>query len=169
MTGVQTCALPIFGLAGALQGAIGHAHAHGRGLKRDAGGRLALKLGLLLLEGGHERAHALQLYETKNNSLLSGQGKFNQANSVDSLVSQYIQRGYRDDAVSKNASNKEDIFLWYQCKDGSGAVTGVAVFASLNSPTSDESSRVATIKADCHIAASVPTSGNPAYNYAQVF
>ena len=47
---------------------------------------------------------ALQLYETKNNSLPSGQGKFNQANSVDSLVPQYIQRGYRDDAVSKNAS-----------------------------------------------------------------
>ena len=112
---------------------------------------------------------ALQLYETKNNSLPSGQGKFNQANSVDSLAPQYLQRGYRDDAISKNASNKEDIFLWYQCKDGSGAVTGVAVFASLNSPTSDEASRVATVKADCHIAASVPTSGNPAYNYAQVF
>ena len=112
---------------------------------------------------------ALQLYETKNNSLPAGQGKFNQANSVDSLAPQYLQRGYRDDTASKNASSKDDIFLWYPCKDASGALTGVAVFASLNSSTSDESSRVAAAIADCHITASVPTSGNPSYNYVQTF
>lgn len=113
---------------------------------------------------------ALQIYDTQKRTLPSGQGTFNNANSVDSLVPQYIQPGYREGVSSKNASNPNDIFVWYPCKDASGKITGVAVFAALNSAKPQEAAQVNAIRATCNISsAAVPTTGKPAYNYVQTF
>ena len=113
---------------------------------------------------------ALQIYDTQKRALPSGQGVFNNANSVDSLVPQYIQPGYREGVSSKNVSNPNDIFVWYPCKDASGKRTGVAVFAALNSAKPQEAAQVNAIRATCNISsAAVPTTGKPAYNYVQTF
>lgn len=113
---------------------------------------------------------ALQIYDTQKRTLPSGQGAFNNANSVDSLVPQYIQPGYREGVSSKNASNPNDIFIWYPCKDTSGKITGIAVFAALNSAKPQEAAQVNVIRANCNISsAAVPTTGKPAYNYVQTF
>ena len=113
---------------------------------------------------------ALQIYDTQKRTLPSGQGAFNNANSVDSLVPQYIQPGYREGVSSKNASNPNDIFIWYPCKDTSGKITGIAVFAALNSAKPQEVAQVNAIRANCNIpGAAVPTTGKPAYNYVQTF
>ena len=113
---------------------------------------------------------ALQIYDTQKRTLPSGQGTFNNANGVDSLVPQYIQPGYREGVSSKNASNPNDIFVWYPCKDTSGKITGIAVFAALNSAKPQESAQVNAVKATCNIpGTAVPTTGKPAYNYVQTF
>ena len=113
---------------------------------------------------------ALQIYDTQKRALPSGQGVFNNANSVDSLVPQYIQPGYREGVSSKNAANPNDIFIWYPCKDTSGKITGIAVFAALNSAKPQEAAQVNAIRANCNIpSAAVPTTGKPAYNYVQTF
>lgn len=112
---------------------------------------------------------ALQLYETNNHTLPSGTGRFNAVHSVDSLVPAYLQQDYRANLKSKNTNATDEIFLWYPCKDASGQVTGVAVFAALNAAKAEEAARVAAVATDCHISASIPTSGRPLYNYAQRF
>ena len=111
---------------------------------------------------------ALALYESNNKGArVAGTGVFSATNGMDTLIPAYLRTGYRDGITSKNATAADSIFRWYPCNDGSG---GFVIYASLNSPTSDDTTRFSTLRTACgHTATQAPTSGNPTYNYAQVF
>lgn len=111
---------------------------------------------------------ALALYESNNKGArVDGTGVFSATNGMDTLIPAYLRTGYRDGITSKNATAANNIFRWYPCGDGSG---GFVIYASLNSPTSDDMATFTTLRAACgHTATQAPTSGNPTYNYAQVF
>lgn len=88
--------------------------------------------------------------------------------SVDTvLVPKYLKPGYRDGLKSKNAASDGGIFKWYYCN---GGADGFAVYAAINNPTSEETSRVLDIRSRCgQTASQIPTSGSTTYNYAQIF
>ena len=111
---------------------------------------------------------ALALYESNNKGArVDGTGVFSVTNGMDTLIPAYLRTGYRDGITSKNATAADSIFRWYPCNDGSG---GFVIYASLNSPTSDDTATFTTLRAACgHTATQAPSSGNPTYNYAQIF
>ena len=111
---------------------------------------------------------ALSLYESNNKGArVTGTGVFSATNGMDTLIPAYLRTGYRDGITSKNATAADSIFRWYPCNDGIG---GFVIYASLNSPTSDDTATFTTLRAACgHTATQAPSSGNPTYNYAQVF
>ena len=111
---------------------------------------------------------ALSLYESNNKGArVTGTGVFSATNGMDTLIPAYLRTGYRDGITSKNATDANSIFRWYPCNDGSG---GFIIYASLNSPTSDDTTRFSTLRTACgHTATQAPSSGNPTYNYAQIF
>lgn len=111
---------------------------------------------------------AIQLHESKTGSRITGQGYFSNSNSVDSLVPTYLKSGYRDGMTSKNASTSSlHIFRWYPCNNGTG---GFIVYASLNNPTTEDTNNFTSLRSSCgNTTTQAPTTGNPIYNYAQVF
>ena len=111
---------------------------------------------------------ALSLYESNNKGArVEGTGVFNATNGMDTLIPAYLRTRYRDGITSKNATDANSIFRWYPCNDGSG---GFIIYASLNSPTSDDTATFTTLRTACgHTATQAPSSGNPTYNYAQIF
>lgn len=86
---------------------------------------------------------------------------------VDSLVPEYLKTGYRDGLTSENVNNNDRIFKFYPCADGGG---GFIIYASLNNPTSDDTTTFNKLRTACgHGTSQAPTSGNLIYNYAQLF
>ena len=109
---------------------------------------------------------ALALYESQNGSRVGDTGYFSNTNGIDTLVPKYLPQGYRDGLTSKNSSAASRIFRWYSCSDGGG---GFAVYASLNNPTADDLANFDKIRTACNHTTVAPNSGDPKYNYAQIF
>lgn len=111
--------------------------------------------------------NALQLYEMKNNQALAGTGYFNVANGVDTLVPDYLKFGYRDNSSSKKVSSSNNIFRYYSC---SGSAGGFVIYASLSSPTAEDSANFTKYRTTCsHSDTQAPTTGSNIYNYAKIF
>jgi prepilin-type N-terminal cleavage/methylation domain-containing protein len=110
---------------------------------------------------------ALTLYENKNGSRVAAMGYFSNPNGMDTLVPTYLKAGYRDGIKSRNATQDNQIFRWYNCPDAS---SGFVIYASLNNPTADDIATFQKIRTSCgHTATQAPGTGNPSYNYAQTF
>lgn len=110
---------------------------------------------------------AISLHESQNLKKITGQGMLNAANGVDTLVPKYLKTDYRQGLTSKNSSDSNRIIIWHECRDGSG---DFVVYASLNNPKPEEQQGANRLKSRCsHSDSFVPTSGDPAYNYAQLF
>lgn len=111
---------------------------------------------------------AIQLNEMQNNARITGTGKFNVANGVDTLVPANLKYGYRNEIKSKNVADSDSVFLFYNCGDGGG---GFVIYASLNRPTAEDKSNFSTIRTRCaQTSGQVPgPDTNPGYNYAQIF
>lgn len=113
---------------------------------------------------------AMALFESRNNGALKpGQGAFNVANSMDSLVPQYLQTDYRDGLTSTKAANNEAILRWYACNPTDGS-RGIVVYAALNNPNSKDLDSFNKLRNYCqHGESQAPTSGATIYSYAQLF
>ena len=113
---------------------------------------------------------AMALFESQNNGTLKpGQGMFNVANGMDSLVPQYLQTDYRDGLKSTKAASAEAILRWYACNPTDGS-RGIVVYAALNNPTDQDTANFTKLRNYCrHGEAQAPTSGATVYSYAQLF
>lgn len=112
---------------------------------------------------------AIQLNEMQQNARITGEGKFNVANGVDTLVPANLKYGYRNELKSKNAADSDSVLLFRNCGDGGG---GFAIYASLNRPTAEDISNFNAIRTTCgHTSVQVPGPNppTPLYNYAQIF
>lgn len=115
---------------------------------------------------------AMVLHESQTKVRLQVQGDFNQANSVDSLVPEFLDKDYRRGVSSKNAAHSDQIFRWYTCNDGSNRIV---IYASLNNPRDADRKRFQQIRTDCrHNDTQAPAtrsamSGEVEFNYAQQF
>jgi prepilin-type N-terminal cleavage/methylation domain-containing protein len=114
---------------------------------------------------------AIQLYESRNNGALPASGHFSSSDpqAVDTLlIPGYLKQGYRDGITSKNVNQPVQIFKVYPCNDTGG---GFVIYASLNNPTTDDTSMFTTIRTACgHTNTHAPnTATKPIYNYAQKF
>ncbi len=113
---------------------------------------------------------AMALFESQNSGMIKpGQGTFNTANGMDSLVPQYLQTNYRDGLTSTKAAGPEAILRWYACDPADGS-KGIVVYAALNSPKSQDTDNFNKLRNYCrHGEAQAPTSGATVYSYAQLF
>lgn len=111
---------------------------------------------------------AIQLHESQNNGRITAQGHFHNAGGVDSLAPKYLKPDYRDGISSKNATNKNTIFRFFNCNNGGG---GFVIYASLNNPSEDDIRHFNEIRSSCRNDNYAPSgpNDNPKYNYAQVF
>ncbi len=110
---------------------------------------------------------AIQLHEAQNTTRITGQGYFSNANSVDTLKPNYLKPDYRDGLSSKNASSSVTVMRYYHCPN---ITSGFIIYASLSNPSSSDIDTFNTLRSSCgHNASQAPTSGDPIYNYAQVF
>lgn len=111
---------------------------------------------------------AIQLNEMQKNTRITGTGKFNVANGVDTLVPANLKYGYRNELKSKNVADTNSVLLFYNCSDGGG---GFVIYASLNQPTTEDKSNFSAIRTRCtQTSVQVPgPDANPGYNYAQIF
>jgi len=106
---------------------------------------------------------AIQLYESQENKLPSGTGRFNVPNGVDSLVPKYLKYGYRNGITSKTVTDVSEIFFWDKCNDGG---RGFVVYAILNNPSTDDQGNFIRVRSVCGHNPSVISNK---YNYAQIF
>lgn len=113
---------------------------------------------------------AMALFESQNHgSLKPGQGTFDTANGMDSLVPKYLQTDYRNGLTSNKAANTEAILRWYACNPTDGS-RGIVVYAALNNPKDQDIANFNKLRSYCqHGETQAPTSGTSIYSYAQLF
>lgn len=110
---------------------------------------------------------AIALHESQTGSRITGQGLFSTTNGVDSLVPTYLKENYRTGLQSTNATSAVNILRWYSCTNADG---GFVVYASLSAPTDEDTTAFSAARTTCgHGNTQAPTSGDPQYNYAQIF
>ena len=102
--------------------------------------------------------------------LVPTEGYYNNTNGVDKTLEGVMDTvNGRKSLKTKNASLAITISRYYNC-DGAGNENKFVIYASLNSPTQDDKNNLNTIKSNCgQTDREVPKSGNPTYNYAQLF
>lgn len=110
---------------------------------------------------------AIALYEQKN-ARPSVEGYLSAPNGVDALLTpKFLNNGYRDGIVSRNAPTANSVFRWRSCEDGGG---GFIVYASLNNPSDGDIANFDSLRTSCgHEESQVPATGSVKYNYAQAF
>lgn len=85
----------------------------------------------------------------------------------DKVVPKYLSFDYRDGIHSKSVQDSDNVFRWHNCPDTSSSLV---VYASLNSPSAEDTSNFNKIKASCgHTNVEAPESGSNKYNYARIF
>ena len=112
---------------------------------------------------------ALSLHESRTGTRLGVTGLFGNTGGVDAVLipAGYLKTGYRDGITSTNATNVNTVFRWYGCADGSG---GIVVYAALSNPTADDIANFTKVRTACgNTTSQAPDTGNPQYNYAQLF
>lgn len=112
-------------------------------------------------------AIALHEAQSESSARITVQGYPANANSIDTLKPTYLKPDYRDRLKSKRVSSPNNVLRWYNCAAVGG---GFIVYASLNNPTSGDTSTFTKLRTECgHNDTQAPTTGANVYNYAQVF
>lgn len=107
---------------------------------------------------------AAALRESRTGQRVAGQGGFNVANGINTLVPEYLKSDYKDGVSSKKAANAEAIFRFYNCNNGGN---GYVIYASLNSPSTEDVDTFKRLRSECgHGEVQAPEA---VYNYAQLF